>query len=111
MRIKYIGESRNDLTTDTYYDAEEANHAYLTILADDAGDEHTVPKSRCVVMPDHDPRWADDDDSIADVPAPCGNITASEAVARTAPCTASDIPEGPESTADLRKYRYTPDTY
>ena len=110
MRIKYIGESLNDLTTDTYYDAEEANHAYLLILADDAGDEHTVPKRVCVVLDDRaapaDPRWADDDDSIADVPAPCAT-TGIEVIVR-------DVvpePEGPESTADLRQYRYTPDTY
>ena len=128
MRIKYIGRCGNDLTTGAHYEAVEtgASANLLTILADDAGEEHTVLKHDCHLLGDVD--WDNDDSSIADVPAPCDALDAVVRVLGEDYCAdfadefvpdprdpnhhdAAPTPEGPESTSDLRQYRFKPELY
>lgn len=120
MRIKYVGDGNvchKDLTVGREYEADidgSVPNGWLKITSDDAGDRHDVQQHHCTVLDDRpapaDPQF---DDSI---PLPGGGSRHDDGIdwsqhLATEAKEESPTPEGPESTSDLRKYRFKPELY
>ena len=137
MKVRYIGKCGNDLTTGNHYEAETGlSPANINILADDAGDEHCVAKHDCVIVLDDRPLTAKPVFGAQKDPVPAPDYPVFDVDADWEEDEANDtfshgldpadylapgvqviardvepVPDGPKSTDELRKYRYTPDTF